>query len=275
MFFLKTMGEIESMLVKNGEPFIQLDKEKKWFWHLDPMGQVSGPRSSGKTFFLYYLMLSVAEIGADIYILDPKSSDFSSLKYCYPESERESHVATTPNSICKVLRELTELMNDRYEKYFQISSSTLGFDAQKLGLRPIFIFFDEVLSLIEEDKKLGKEAEQYLKQIILKGRQSGIYIIISSQRLSADVLNTVIRENCGLRVIFGKVQEESYRMALGESFKKLPRAEKGVGKGYIYLDGQGWQTPKAFIAPYMDSSKMDIKQIFKNLLNNPPKVYKE
>ncbi|HEN0633661.1 TPA: hypothetical protein U3Q61_001426 [Streptococcus agalactiae] len=125
------------MLVKNGEPFIQLDKEKKWFWHLDPMGQVSGPRSSGKTFFLYYLMLSVAEIGADIYILDPKRSDFSSLKYCYPE------------------------------------------------------------------------------------------------------------------------------------------AEKGVGKGYIYLDGQGWQTPKAFIAPYMDSSKMDIKQIFKNLLNNPPKVYKE
>ena len=64
-------------------------------------------------------------------------------------------------------------------------------------------------------------------------------------------------------------------MALGESFKKLPRAEKGVGKGYIYLDGQGWQTPKAFEAPFMDTSKMDIKQIFTDLLANPHKVYKE
>lgn len=269
------MEESALTLAKNGEPFIQLDSEKRWFWHQDPMGQVSGPRASGKTFFLYYLMLSVAEIGADIYILDPKRSDFSSLKYCYPEELRDSHVATTPATICQLLRELTKLMDYRYEMYFQTSTSTLGFDAQKIGLRPIFIFFDEVLALIEEDKKLGKEAEHYLKLLILKGRQSNIFLVLSSQRLSADTLNTVIRENCGLRVIFGKVQEESYRMALGESFKKLPRAERGVGKGYIYLDGQGWQTPKAFVAPYMDTSKMDIKQIFKRLLNNPPKVYLE
>ena len=254
------MKKIELMSQKNGEPFIQLDKEKRWYWHLDPMAQVSGPRSSGKTFFLYYLMLSVAEIGADIYILDPKRSDLSSLQFCYPEKDRESHIATTPTKICKVLRELNMLMNERYEKYFQVESSKIGVDAHELKLRPIFIFFDEVLALIEEDKKLGKEAEQYLKTIILKGRQSGIYVVISSQRL---------------RVIFGKVQEESYKMALGESFKKLPRAEKGVGKGYIYLDGQGWQTPKAFIAPYMDTSKMNIRAIFKDLLNNSSTLYLE
>lgn len=269
------MKKIELMSQKNGEPFIQLDKEKRWYWHLDPMAQVSGPRSSGKTFFLYYLMLSVAEIGADIYILDPKRSDLSSLQFCYPEKDRESHIATAPTKICKVLRELNTLMNERYEKYFQVESSKIGADAHELNLRPIFIFFDEVLALIEEDKKLGKEAEQHLKTIILKGRQSGIYVVISSQRLSADTLNTVIRENCGLRVIFGKVQEESYKMALGESFKKLPRAEKGVGKGYIYLDGQGWQTPKAFIAPYMDTSKMNIRAIFKDLLNNSSTLYLE
>ena len=64
-------------------------------------------------------------------------------------------------------------------------------------------------------------------------------------------------------------------MALGESFKKLPRAEKGVGKGYIYLDGQGWQTPKPFIAPYMDTSKMNIRAIFKDLLNNSNTLYLE
>lgn len=261
---------------KNGtEPFIQLDKEKRWYWHLDPMAQVSGPRSSGKTFFLYYLMLSVAEIGADIYILDPKRSDLSSLRFCYPETLQDSHVATTPAKICKILREVTELMNQRYEKYFQSATSKIGADSVELGLHPVFLFFDEVLALIEEDRKLGKEAEQYLKQIILKGRQSSVYAVISSQRLSADTLDTIIRENCGLRVIFGKVQEESYRMALGESFKKLPRAEKGVGKGYIYLDGQGWQTPKAFEAPYMDTSKMDIRQIFTDLLANPRNVYKE
>lgn len=63
-------------------------------------------------------MLSVVEIGVDIYIFDLKCSDFFFFKYCYFELERELYVVIMLNFICKVLRELIELMNDRYEKYF-------------------------------------------------------------------------------------------------------------------------------------------------------------
>lgn len=247
-------------------PFIQIDAEKKWYYSKDPMAQISGPRGSGKTYFIYYLLLSTAEIGADIYILDPKRSDLSSLRFCYPEMYRNNRVATTPNQICKILREVCELMNERYVQYFEVETSNLGDDYLTLGLQPIFVFFDEVLAMVEEDSKLGKEAEKYLKQIILKGRQSGIYAIISSQRLSADAMSTVIRENAGMRVVLGKVQPESYRMGLGESFKNLPSARKGVGQGYIYLDGQGWETPRAFTAPYLDMSKINFRQLFKNMI---------
>lgn len=157
-------------------------------------------------------------------------------------------------------------MNNRYEQYFEIETSNLGDDYLSLGLQPVFVFFDEVLAMVEEDSKMGKEAEKYLKQIILKGRQSGIYAIISSQRLSADAMSTVIRENAGMRIVLGKVQRESYRMGLGESFKDLPSARKGIGQGYIYLDGQGWETPRAFTAPYLDMSKINFRKLFKNMI---------
>lgn len=211
--------------------------------------------------------MCTAKIGADVFILDPKRSDLSSLKYCFSTDQQESHVATTPSQICKILREQCELMNRRYEEYFQRKDTVIGADFSAYNLRPVFIFFDEVMAMIEEDKKIGKEAESYLKQIVLKGRQSGIYIIISSQRFSADTLNTVIRENAGLRVAFGRMQPESYRMALGESFNKLPRAPKGIDQGYIYLDGHGWSTPRAFTAPQMDIDKMNFRQLLTDFLN--------
>lgn len=247
--------------------FFQLDTDKKWLWNKEVMAQISGPRGSGKTYFLYYLLLCTAEIGADIYILDPKRSDLSSLIHCFPKENQNSHVATSPNQICKILREQTELMNSRYERFFQSENSIMGADFRAYNLRPVFIFFDEVMAMTEEDKKLGKEAETFLKQIVLKGRQSGIYAIISSQRFSADTLNTVIRENAGMRVAFGRMQSESYRMALGESFKNLPRAPKGTGQGYIYLDGQGWNTPRAFTAPLMDLKQMKFRQLLTKFLN--------
>lgn len=245
---------------------IPLDKDKSWYWWLDPNGQISGPRGSGKTFMIYYVLLSFAKRGADIYICDPKRSDLSSLRFCFPEHLQDSHVATTPGKICKILRELTETMNQRYEDYFTTDTLEIGSTALEANLRPVVVFIDEILALVEEDSKIAKEVEIYLKQIILKGRQAGIYAIISSQRLATDTLNGVIRENCGLRILLGKVQAESYKMGLGFSEAELPRARTGTGQGYIFLDGQGWAVPKAFEVPYIDTKKLDIRKVLSKYL---------
>lgn len=237
---------------------IKIDSQFLWNWPKVPHAQISGTTGSGKTVLIYYLLLSFLERGSFLSIVDPKRGDLASLgKYLNPSN---GEVAFEPNQIAKILRSTVELMNERYSKYF-MSNTSIGLNFVDLNLRPHIIIIDEILALMEEDTKVGKECERYIKQLILKGRQAGIQVIISTQRLSADALDPAIRENCGLRISLGKMQAESYKMALGMSSKNLPNAILGVGKGYIYMDGMNWGTPKPFNAPILDLKNLNLPKI--------------
>lgn len=237
---------------------VKIDQNLYWNWQKTPHGQISGTTGSGKTVLIYYLLLSFLERGAFLSIIDPKRGDLASLGNNLQHTNGE--VAFEPNQIAKILRSKVELMNERYRKYF-MANSTIGLNFVDLNLRPHFIIIDEILALMEEDTKIGKECERYIKQLILKGRQAGIQVIIATQRLSADALDPAIRENCGLRISLGKMQTESYKMALGMSSKNLPNAILGVGKGYIYMDGMNWGTPKPFNAPILDLKNLNLPKI--------------
>lgn len=240
--------------------YIKLDKDKNFEFSSKQIGAIiQSPTGQGKTRFLSYLILSVAKLGADIYMIDGKRADLFALRFAFNESDRINHIASTPAQTCKLLRELNERMNLRYEKFFSNESSTVGSNFNTYKLRPIFLFFDELIATLGEDKKLGKEIESYLLQIILKGRQAGIFAILSSQRFSAEVLSTTIRENAGMRVALGRMSKDSYRMVFGDSYDELPTAEKGIGKGYIFLDGLGWSTPRAFQTPILNTEEIDLK----------------
>lgn len=254
--------------------YIQLDHDKYFEFSTKQVGGViQAPTGQGKTRFLSYLILSVAELGAEVFFIDGKRSDLYSLRFAFPENIREKHVASTPQQACRLLREVTERMNNRYEKYFSSEDSAVGEIYNYYGLKPIFIFFDEIMATIGEDKKIGKEIETYLMQIMLKGRAAGIYAILSSQRFSAEVLNTTIRENAGMRIALGRMSKDSYKMVLGDFYNELPTAEKGIGKGYIYLDGLGWSTPRAFQTPLLDTSKVDVRATLAKYIAEGIKTY--
>jgi hypothetical protein len=255
---------------------IKLDKDKCFEFAQKQIGAIiQAPTGQGKTRFLTYLILSTAKLGADLYFIDGKRADLFGLRFSFDESIRDKHVASTPNQACRMLRELVEGMNDRYEIYFSNETSITGENYHSYNLRPVFLFFDELIATMGEDKKLAKEIESYLLQIMLKGRQSGYFAILSSQRFSAEVLSTTIRENAGMRVALGRMSKDSYRMVFGDFYDELPAAEKGVGKGYIFLDGLGWSTPRAFQTPILDTSKIDIKNILKKLLIEGANRYNE
>lgn len=246
---------------------IQLDKDKFYEFAQKQVGAIiQGATGQGKTRFLFYLVLSAAEIRSDIYFIDGKRADLYSLRFAFPEEILQKHVVSTPNEACRLLREIIEKMNNRYEKYFSSEKSAVGEIYDYYGLRPIFIFFDEVIATMGEDKKVGKEIESYLIQIMLKGRQAGIFAILSSQRFSAEVLSTTIRENAGMRVALGRMSKDSYRMVLGDFYDELPAAEKGIGKGYIFLDGLGWSAPRAFHTPRLDTAKVNVKDTLKKFI---------
>lgn len=237
---------------------IKLNKNLYWNWNKTPHAQISGTTGSGKTVLIYYLLLNFIERGSFVSVIDPKRGDLAALGRQLMSNNGE--VAYEPNQIAKILRTKVELMNQRYRTYF-MNNSKIGLSFVDLELRPHIIIIDEILALMEEDPKVGKECEKYIKQLILKGRQAGIQVIIATQRLSADALDPAIRENCGLRVSLGKLQAESYKMALGMSSKNLPNAILNVGKGYIYMDSMNWDTPKPFSSPVLNLSNLNLPKI--------------
>lgn len=256
--------------------FIPLDKTKSYEFDTKQIGGIiQAATGQGKTRFLYYLILSTTKLGSDVYFIDGKRADLYSLRYSFPESIRDNHVASTPNQACKLLRELVDKMNDRYVKYFSTKEASIGANYSSYNLRPIFLFFDELIAIMGEDKKLSKEIEGYLIQIFLKGRQCGIFAILSSQRFTAEVLNTTIRENAGMRVALGRMSKDSYRMVLGDFYDELPTAKTGIGQGYIFLDGLSWSTPRAFQTPLFDTKKIDIRALLERYIYEGIQMYGE
>lgn len=166
--------------------------------------------------------MSAAKLGANLYFIDGKRADLYALRFAFKEEIREKHFASTPQQACRLLRELVDQMNLRYETYFSNDNSSIGENYTSYNLRPVFLFFDEIIAIMGVDKKLTKEIESYLLQIILLGRQSGYFSILSSQRFSAEVLSTTIRENSGMRVALGRMSKDSYKMVLGDFYDNEP-----------------------------------------------------
>lgn len=81
-------------------------------------------------------------------------------------------------------------------------------------------------------------------------------MVLSTQQPNADNIPTEIRDMMGLRVTLGNMSNEGYRMVYGQNHDL--KSVEGKGHGYIYIDGQGWEVPKRYSAPFIDKYNVDL-----------------
>ena len=218
-----------------------------------------GKPGSGKSVLVSYLMLKLMSVGAYPLIFDTKRSDFYSLK---DSSINSDQVCATPNQVAKTLRILTELMNRRYENH----QGNWGNDWVDYNLRPIVVIFDEFsATLSEPTKATANEIISYIKQLIYKSRQmGGIYLILASQRLTADVLERNISSEFSTRIGMQNLDRISLNLAFpGCDLDEIPIVENIPGHGLIYDDHFNTMIPQPFIAP--DMSEVDVPKVVKYL----------
>lgn len=225
---------------------------------------VVGKPGSGKTVLVSYLLLKLMSLGALPLICDTKRSDFFSLGKILdkPDSKKEQ-VAATPGQVAKMLRVLTDLMNQRYERHQQ----HWGWDWVDYNLRPIVLVFDEFsATLSEADKSTANEITDYLKQLIFKARQmGGIYLLLASQRLTADVLDRNISTEFSTRIGMQNLDRISLNLAFpGCNLDEVPIVENIPGHGLIYDDHFSTIIPQPFIAP--DMSEVEVPIVVKKLV---------
>lgn len=254
IFNLKPKGRLQ--VTKNNSSEIEFDYNKialssDLFWDFtkSPHALICGSTGGGKSTFIDYLIIEFLKRKSDVYICDPKQSDLSNLSIffgCY-----SNRVVGEASQIARVVREVYEEMNLRYNTYIKDPNVfKYGANYFDYGLKPVVLFFDEFTSFrISCDKKLNDEVMKRLSEIILKGRQMGVFCILSTQQPNAESIPTHLRDNLSLRVSLGSLSSEGYRMLFGNGYSL--RNIDGLGVGYIYINGLGWDSPLEFHSPYM------------------------
>ena len=208
-------------------------------------GLTIGNTGSGKSFFIFYKILAYMKMKAFLYIADPKSADLSLIKYI---KGFENRVACEPNQIARLLREMSEVMEERYKTYFS-DTSAFGKTYIDFELPPVVFIFDEFAAFIKTvDKKLAGECMSYLYSIVLKGRAAGCFIELILQRPDASLIDGAIRDQLGCRVLLGNASKEGYVMCFGTSDVDH-KTITVKGGGYIKIDGQGEE--KYFETPFI------------------------
>ncbi|HDF0150906.1 TPA: cell division protein FtsK [Staphylococcus aureus] len=231
-----------------------------WNFVKAPHALITGVTGGGKTYFLFYMIRELFKRNAEVRLLDPKISDLSFMKNVIGAEK----VGDTKGQIFKQLREANEEMERRFRMMSESEHYQLGSNFRNFDLPPYFVIFDEVTAFTSTlDKKELQEMNDYLINIIMKGRQAGVFMFLTAQRPDADVIKGNVRDQLGLRVSMGNLSADGYRMTFGQTDKAFqPIHESDIGRGYISILGQ-YNEPILFDAPLMEQYDFvaDVKQI--------------
>lgn len=242
----KVSDIVDSDMLKFIKDSVYIAEGFVWNFRKKPHALITGLTGSGKTFFLAYFTLVFKKFGATIKVLDAKRSDMSFLKKYFG-----SDVASDLNHIARVLREVVSEIDVRFEEFEKNVDYGFGKDYFDYNYKPIFVIFDEFVAFMSvADKKLREEVNGYIGKIVLQGRQAGINLIITAQRPDAEYIKGNFRDNFSLRVAFGSLSEDGYKMVLGNEFRSLKLNISGAGSGYGYI--LGMDKPLEFFSPYMN-----------------------
>ena len=243
---------IDNVIVKGSK--LQLMKDVTWDFIEEPHLLIGGGTGGGKTIVLMTIIYALAKIGF-IDICDPKNSDLAGLKKIPVFHNR---VYTSKEDIINCFKENVEFMEKRYK----LMSSSHKFQAGKnfthYDMKPKFILVDEwaaLMAKIDRDYSQQGELMEYLSQLVLEGRQAGVFIIFAMQRPDGEFIKTALRDNFMKRLSVGHLESTGYDMMFGDAnkskeFKKLDEINgiRVKGRGYIANNGD---LAGEFFSPYV------------------------
>ena len=244
-----TINEVE---VKGSK--LQLMKDITWDYIEEPHLLIGGGTGGGKTVVLMTIIYALAKNGF-VDICDPKNSDLAGLKKIPVFHDR---VYTSKEDIIQCFKENVAFMEKRYELMSNSPKFQAGKNFTHYGMTPKFILVDEwaaLMAKIDRDYSLQSELMEYLSQLVLEGRQAGVFIIFAMQRPDGEFIKTALRDNFMKRLSVGHLESTGYDMMFGDAnktkeFKKLDEINgvKVKGRGYIANNGD---LAGEFFSPYV------------------------
>ena len=215
----------------------------KWDIRKTPHALVVGSTGSGKSWFLHCLVHGFLCMGAELYVCDPKNSGLADYKGVV------SDVQVDAAGIMGCVADCVGWIEQRHIQIKKRQDYRTEQDFSAYGLSPVILMIDEYTAFLASlPKKDKEEFKALVGQIVLKGREAGVFVILATQRPDAADLDGKIRDQLGLRVALGKMSDDGYRMIFGSADQKLKKMSK-PGQGYVFMNGMMFV--QRFCAPFV------------------------
>jgi len=185
---------------------------------------IAGVSGSGKSYTENKLIKKLLEKEAALMLLDPKRVELIEYKN-HPKVIR--YAAETDDCI-DCLYQAESVMMDRYR--FMQQRGLKDYDGS-----PLYIVIDEIAPLARGDNK--KEVRERLYQISSLGRAAKVFLIICTQRSTADIIPRDIVVNLDIVCLRQRKPVDSRELIGVPDACKLPRI------GFAYIFGDNFSRP--------------------------------
>nr|MBO0464807.1 hypothetical protein [Enterococcus sp. DIV2402] len=239
---------------------------------------VTGKNGSGKTQFLYYLILECAHLTSEIVILDGKNGDLSNLTAV--------KIGRTTEEIVRIFEEMISEMKRRISKIQELDLGNIL--ATEVGYEPVFCFIDELAAIMINARKTDRKNKENnkennknkswqklredhaisimesLSELILIARQSSIHLCICSQFFPAKLLEgSEVRSNTSIKILLGSQTPQEYNMLNLVQDQLPPGTFSEIGAGIIMIDNLNWTKARYFETPFITFNNCTPNEILK------------
>jgi hypothetical protein len=261
-YTFNSFDDVVAALTENNKDFV-IDKRLSFdLCHM----LIAGKTGSGKSYMVEYLLMCyLYRYGKNnLYVCDPKRADLYNLSL--PTSHK-CWSADAPAMFDLVY----DLLLERQKTFARRAKDKINLTYKNVGLKPILLVVDEYASMKQyyntdsNSKKVYQKMLSILTQIVLMGRQLGVFCIIITQKPSADTISTDIRSNLVFRCLLGNSDTTEQITAFEQSVKH--QVLRGAGQGY-YLYAVNGASTRLIDVPILD---FDINKAFARLLKDNKK----
>ena len=201
-----------------------------------------GKSGAGKTTTLLSFLAQFLAGGSQVYLVDGKNE----LQALSNVLQRASGVSDVLSMLAYVVAQM-EQREDFLGKE-GARQGRLGLKASEVGLIPLVVAIDELGALVASaGTKEKAQLVALLTQIALKGRSSGVILVVASQFASVDTIPNAVRSQLSTKILLGSAPAELVRMV-------FPTASPGARsarqfEGFVYVDGQRGREPGRYQVP--------------------------
>lgn len=201
-----------------------------------------GRSGSGKTTTLLFFLAQFLAGGSQVYLVDGKN-ELQALSNVLQRASGVSDVLSMLGYVVAQMEQREDFLGKEGAR-----QQRLGLKASEVGLTPLVVAIDELGALVASAQAKEKaELIALLTQIALKGRSSGVILVVASQFASVDTIPNAVRSQLSTKILLGSAPAELVRMV-------FPTASPGARsarqfEGFVYIDGQRGREPSRYQVP--------------------------